>query len=85
MRMRQLDRYRCDDCGFEGEVTRPTRRATSMSEETFYCCGRCGARLLLPSHDDRQAIRREAGRILNVEFVSPFGEGAAIEAEGRRR
>lgn len=44
MDMRQLDRYRCDECGFEADVTRPPRPANT-SEETLCCCGHCGAEM----------------------------------------
>jgi predicted nucleic acid-binding Zn ribbon protein len=44
MGMRLLDRYRCDECGFEAEVTHPSI-ATSPSDETLCCCGRCGAEM----------------------------------------
>jgi predicted nucleic acid-binding Zn ribbon protein len=43
MGMRPFDRYRCDECGFEAEVTQPPR--ATASDETLCCCRRCGAEM----------------------------------------
>jgi predicted nucleic acid-binding Zn ribbon protein len=58
MRTRPPDRYRCDECGFEAEVTRPTR-AAQTSDETLCCCGRCGAEIEITSGTaDQERSRR---------------------------
>jgi len=68
MRVRSHDHYRCDECGFEADVTRPPR-ATSTSEETLCCCcGRCGAEIVLVDCVD--ADRERNSRIPQAESTA---------------
>src|SRR5262249_36530352 len=44
---RELDRYRCEECGFVSEL--PSSNPTAqLTDNAMLCCARCGAAITLP-------------------------------------
>lgn len=71
MRMGPFDRYRCNECGFEAEVTR-LPRAMNASDEALRCCGRCGAEIELmasPTADHEREASRRPGSVGDRDAV----------------